>query len=174
MAPKRRTRAGNADTARLLKRAKVDATDYSSWGWVGTEAHEPSDITQEHVLAASGLAAINQQGFHPSLYSGVQNGTDESSVIVVEDTTCDKKMCRKNPLCTAFLGQARWDDHGELFCINNHTRCMLTTYVAAAKKSFLKYCDLGDNPNDTLRDKQTPVGLEVRCASIQTVLCMTV
>jgi hypothetical protein len=115
MAPKRRTRAGNGEAGRQPKRVKIDAAEYSAWGWVGTEVHKPDEITRQHVLAAYGLSEAQQYHFHPSLYTNAQDVSDENGVIVVEDDACDKKACRKNLLCTNFLGQEKWVNHG-VFC----------------------------------------------------------
>jgi hypothetical protein len=112
MAPKRKTRA-QVEPQRQQKRGKVDITDYSAWGWVGSEVIHANEITSRHVLATCGFSAVDRLVFHPNRYTGKSNGLDADGAIVVEDDgDCNKKTCKKNSCCLNFLGQEQWDNYG--------------------------------------------------------------
>jgi hypothetical protein len=108
MAPKRKSRAAST---RQAKRGKVDIADYTAWGWVGSDVLRPEQITRAHFMTAYGF---NSHGkvFHSCKYTAETAGEDEDTAVVVEENHCDTKACRKNPLCTNFLGQEKWENTG--------------------------------------------------------------
>jgi ubiquitin carboxyl-terminal hydrolase 48 len=113
-----------------LKRS-AHAVAASSWGWVDSEATDPSSVTSEHLLAACGLSKRNTHPFCRNKYAKSPpkkektkpptpiNGEIEEDIIVIssddeEDVNCTKKLCRNNPNCLNYLGQRKWEDEGEL------------------------------------------------------------
>lgn len=109
MAPKRKSRAAST---RQAKRGKVDIADYSAWGWVGLDVLKLEQITRAHLMIAYGFSSHGKV-FHPCKYTTETAGEDEdTAVVVVEENICDKKACRKDPLCTNFLGQEKWENAG--------------------------------------------------------------
>uniref|UniRef100_A0A0W0FLB1 ubiquitinyl hydrolase 1 n=1 Tax=Moniliophthora roreri TaxID=221103 RepID=A0A0W0FLB1_MONRR len=132
MAQKRKRRASSPSTGlptgEVLKRDRL-AGSATSWGWVGTEVRDPSEITQEHILAVYGLSSRTRRRRCPNKYaqeekcsSSVEsaqkavNGELDEDVIVIsddEELNCNKKDCKQNPFCLNYLGQEKWEDEGQ-------------------------------------------------------------
>ncbi|KAJ7632814.1 cysteine proteinase [Roridomyces roridus] len=133
MLPKRKRDASPKGLAagEPLKRT-AHAIAASSWGWVGSEAEDVSNITQEHMAAACGLSQRNTP----------VNGEIDEDIIVIssddeeDDPNCVKRTCRNNPNCLNYLGQKTWKDEEE------------------AREVFMK------DPADDARDADLPVGLK--------------
>ncbi|KAK7020447.1 hypothetical protein R3P38DRAFT_2969526 [Favolaschia claudopus] len=131
----------------------------SSWGWVGSEASETAQITEEHLSATCGLSKRNTHPFcrnkftkYPSKREQKKprvpvNGEIDEDIIVIssdeeEDPTCVKRHCKNNPNCLNYLGQKKWEDEED------------------AREMFMGVANLGDNPAEDARDPDLPVGLK--------------
>ncbi|KAI0079874.1 cysteine proteinase [Panus rudis PR-1116 ss-1] len=165
MPPKRTRRvspsANGAVAGERLKRARLAGHDYSTWGWVGTDVTDASQITLEHRLATCGLSRESTFPFCANRFSGKVDREDkpdvptqstatagelEDDVIVVSDDDefahCDPKNCRNNPNCLNYLGQEKWEDEDK------------------ALASFMRLANLGENPLHETRVPGVPVGLK--------------
>ncbi|KAH7913760.1 hypothetical protein BJ138DRAFT_1145448 [Hygrophoropsis aurantiaca] len=166
MPPKRKRRASPASkglaAGEQLKRGRLVGNDSSAWGWVETEASDPSQITSEHRLMTCGLSRRNKNPYCANKYAPKRKETKsrsppreikgtlaegelENDIIVISDdevAPCDKKTCKNNPNCLNYLGQEKWEDEEKAF------------------ELFLKAADLGQNPILNGRDPHIPVGLK--------------
>ncbi|KAH9951255.1 cysteine proteinase [Amylocystis lapponica] len=164
MPPKRARRASPAPTGlsagERLKRAKLSGnTQYTAWGWVGTEVTDASEITQEHRLATCGFSKNSIYPLCANKYSVVAQpapakekatgskaaGELEDDVIVISDDegpSCSSRGCKGNPYCLNYLGQEKWEDKDK------------------AREAFMKAADLGEDPVVNSRDPGSPVGLK--------------
>ncbi|KAF9218284.1 cysteine proteinase, partial [Gyrodon lividus] len=166
MPPKRKRRASpppkGLPAGEPLKRAKLAGSESSTWGWVGTEASDPSHITLGHRLMTCGLSGRNGNPFCGNKYvskpempklapsaenseTSVAKGELENDIIIVSDDEpppCNKKVCKNNPNCLNYLGQEKWENE------------------EAAREQFIKASDLGFNPILNARDPELPVGLK--------------
>lgn len=188
MPPKRKRRASPAPTGlapgEQLKRAKLAAGVSLTWGWVDTEVSDPSRITLEHRLMTCGLSKRNKNPFCGNRHApkptksspppadetqtNVANGELENDVIVVSDDEpppCNKKVCKNNPNCLNYLGQAQWEDEGkeQLSGRVYGARSNMGRVVSSetARQLFIKTSDLGLDPILGSRDPDLPVGLKV-------------
>ncbi|TCD68915.1 hypothetical protein EIP91_009466 [Steccherinum ochraceum] len=142
-----------------LKRAKLAGSDYSAWGWVGSEVTDVSDISLSHRLAACGFAPNSNLPLCENKYAGKStvkppqerpkekpgHGELEDDIIVVSDDeapSCSSKSCRSNPYCLNYLGQDKWEVEDK------------------ARDAFLKQAHLGENPIYLARDPGAPIGLK--------------
>ncbi|KAK7054721.1 hypothetical protein VNI00_003184 [Paramarasmius palmivorus] len=162
MGQKRKRRAspttGGLATGEVLKRDRL-AGGATSWGWVGTEVQDASQITREHLQAAYGLSSRSQHRRCPNKYFQqeprcsvdpalkIVNGELEEDIIVISDdeesSQCNKKDCKQNPFCLNHLGQDKWEDGDK------------------AGKLWLKTAKLGRIPTEDSREPGMPVGLKV-------------
>ncbi|KAF7338128.1 hypothetical protein MVEN_02037600 [Mycena venus] len=141
-----------------LKRT-AHAVASSSWGWVGSEASNTSQIQPEHLSAACGLSKRNTHPFCRNKYAKLPpkkekkkppppaTGEIEEDIIVIssdedEDVNCTKRLCKNNPNCLNYLGQRKWEDEED------------------AREMFMKVANLGNNPGEDARDENLPVGLK--------------
>ncbi|KAJ7709699.1 hypothetical protein B0H17DRAFT_999051 [Mycena rosella] len=141
-----------------LKRT-AHAVTSSSWGWVASEATNPSAITSEHLSATCGLSSRNTHPFCRNKYASQPapkkqtiprahvSGEIEDDIIIIssdeeEDVKCTKKLCKNNPNCLNYLGQKKWEDEED------------------ARELFMKVVNLGNNPAEDARDEDLPVGLK--------------
>ena len=137
MPPKRKRDASPSSnglaTGEPFKRT-AHAIGASSWGWVGSEAKDVSEITDEHLLATCGLSSKrNTHRFCRNKFASLElapgatkptkhsNGEIEEDIIVIssddeEDSNCTKKQCKNNPNCLNYLGQKIWEDEGNHLC----------------------------------------------------------
>lgn len=132
-----------------LKRHKLASASDPSWGWVGTEVKDASNISEEHLLATCGFARNNAAAFCPNKYSKrsqkqvepgpsapppqetVADGELADDVIVISSDTeethnCSKKACRKRQNCVNYIGQEKWENKGASSS-HNATRDFLLT-----------------------------------------------
>ncbi|KAH8107139.1 cysteine proteinase [Cristinia sonorae] len=163
MPPKRLRRRSPSDSAPMagerFKRAKLAGSDYSAWGWVGSEVTDVSEISQYHRLAACGFSANGSYPLCTNKYADttppspskqntnrkVIHGELEDDIIVISDDeglSCDSKTCRNNPYCLNHLGQDKWEDEDR------------------ALSAFMKRSNLGENPIYLARDPGSPIGLK--------------
>ncbi|KDQ60998.1 hypothetical protein JAAARDRAFT_191121 [Jaapia argillacea MUCL 33604] len=161
MPPKRRRRPSPAPTGTIvgekLKRAKVIASEYSAWGWVGTDVKDVSAISRDHRLSTCGLSKRNHAPFCANVYApapipsndqvnppAAQGELDEDVIVISDDEApqCSKKVCKSNPNCLNYLGQEEWVDEEE------------------ARAAFIKGANLGDDPTHDFREDGSPVGLK--------------
>lgn len=132
MSSKRKRRASPAlkglAAGEQLKRNTLAGNDASPWGWVGTEVHDASHITNEHRMITCGLSRRSRHPFCTNKYASMvdrkrpsprhertANGELDDDVIVISDDeppACSKKLCKGNPNCLNYLGQERWEDEG--------------------------------------------------------------
>lgn len=137
MPPKRLRRhspaASGPAAGERIKRAKLAGSDYSAWGWVGSEVTDASEISQSHRLASCGFSTnttfplcINEyssssgksmpaQSALQKSQGKVANGELEDDIIVISDDegpSCSSKACKSNPYCLNYLGQEKWEDEG--------------------------------------------------------------
>ena len=133
MPPKRPRRATppaqGLSAGERLKRARLSGHDYHAWGWVGTDVHDPADITQEHCSATCGFSDAATPPFCGNRFresskvprpkqdssSATAAGELEDDIIVVSDDdvpVCSPKMCKSNPNCLNYLGQEKWESEG--------------------------------------------------------------
>ena len=132
MAFKRKRRTSPASNGlsagEQLKRSTLAGNDSPTWGWVGTEVLDSSQITTEHRMMSCGFSSRNKIPFCPNKYASVEKqikspreALDSSTsapddIIVISDDEpplCNKKLCRNNPNCLNYLGQDKWEDEGE-------------------------------------------------------------
>jgi len=143
MTAKRKRRASPARglaPGESLKRDKLAGNNYTSWGWVGTEVLDASNITREHIQATCGFSRRNKFPFCMNLYrpaplespphqenqraTSVDKDSENDLIIVSDDDPppppCSKKQCKSNPNCLNYLGQEIWEDEGNCFnsCFN--------------------------------------------------------
>lgn len=137
MAFKRKRRTSPApkglSAGEQLKRSTLAGTP--TWGWVGIEVLDSSQITTEHRMMSCGLSSRNKNPFCSNKYASVEkrskslcegldapmsstvpNSEPDDDVIVISDDEpppCSKKLCRNNPNCLNYLGQDEWEDEGE-------------------------------------------------------------
>ncbi|GBE82261.1 cysteine proteinase [Sparassis latifolia] len=165
--PPKRTRRSSPTPAGLsagerLKRARLAGnTQYSTWGWVGTEITDASAITLEHRLATCGFLPKSSHPLCANKYAARARSTSvkeetkqpqpkahgelEDDVIVISDDeapSCSSKACRSTPYCLNYLGQEKWEDEGK------------------AREAFMKVTNLGEDPVANSRDPGFPVGLK--------------
>ncbi|CAK5277621.1 unnamed protein product [Mycena citricolor] len=162
----KRKRDGS-DTPAAPRRTPTDAHKSSFWGWVGTEVHDTSAITPEHLLATCGLSSVrNRYPFcrnsfvkrgrnraqsertPPAKAAPPESGKADDVIVLVSDEDdevypCTKKKCKSNPNCLNYLGQRLWEDEDD------------------AEELFMKVAALGEDPSDNQRKKAVPVGLKV-------------
>lgn len=152
MPPKRLRRASPAaqglSAGEKLKRAKLSGNDYLAWGWVGTEATSPTDITSEHRLATCGFSKKSTHPFCANKYVTAgpsvpakqesttavnASGELEDDIIIVSDdesSACDSKTCKNNPNCLNYLGQEKWENEGASI----ETACTSCTNIVQARQ----------------------------------------
>ncbi|THH17534.1 hypothetical protein EW146_g3292 [Bondarzewia mesenterica] len=146
---------GLAAGERLKRHKLADGSD-SSWGWVGTEVLDVSEISREHRLATCGFA--RSASFCPNRYMrrapkastsvnhvATAEGELADDVIVISDDEaphCSKKYCRKNPNCLNYLGQEKWENEEN------------------AMKEYLAAANMGRDPSLGNRQSDFPVGLK--------------
>ncbi|KAJ6623503.1 hypothetical protein B0H10DRAFT_2010118 [Mycena sp. CBHHK59/15] len=157
--PPKRKRDASPSSKGLAAGEPLKRTAFSAnWGWVGSEAIDPSQITAEHLSVACGLLR-NTHPFCRNKFAPEPprkeksepmrpvNGEIEEDIIVIssddeEDTNCIKRNCKINPNCLNYLGQNKWEDEED------------------AREMFMKVANLGNNPAQDVRDEGLPVGLK--------------
>lgn len=134
MPPKRKRRGSPSsrglNAGEVLKRSTLPGNSTTTWGWVGTEVLDVSQLTREHLLMACGLSARNTHPLCRNKFALKVERRDSSraptpktpvdgelndDVIVISDDegpTCSKKACKTNPNCLNYLGQDLWEDEG--------------------------------------------------------------
>ncbi|KAF9526995.1 cysteine proteinase [Crepidotus variabilis] len=141
----------------------VNTTRATPWGWVGSEASEASEITEEHRISACNLSSRNKNKLCPNKYGEVvevprdtspkpststsnAHGELEDDIIVISDDEdapkCSKKQCKNNPYCLNHLGQLKWEDEDD------------------AWEDFRKAIKLDHDPARLARENDLPVGLK--------------
>lgn len=136
MAPKRKRRASPLPkvlaAGEHLQRNKLSGNESPSWGWVGTDVLDVSQITKEHRMATCGLSRRSRNSFCANKYalldrrststshSKTNGGLDDDIIVISDDEPppCSKKLCKNNPNCLNYLGQEKWEDEGEDFWID--------------------------------------------------------
>lgn len=134
MPPKRKRRGSPSPKdsglppGQVLKRSALPGNSTLPWGWVASEVFDQSQITPEHLSRACGLSEKSAHSLcrnkyalrdkkHDSPPSNLPaNGELENDVIDIsddEEPPCSKKICKNNPNCLNYLGQALWEDDGE-------------------------------------------------------------
>ncbi|PPQ64679.1 hypothetical protein CVT26_002769 [Gymnopilus dilepis] len=169
MPPKRKRNASlplkGLQPGQKLKRDVLPAVLSASgqWGWVGSQARTPEQITLEHRLTACNLSKRNnvsicrnkysrsevnsQSGHlptHPMLPSGANGELEEDIIIISDDEgpSCSKKSCKSNPYCLNYLGQDSWEDED------------------AMSEKFAELAGVGRDPAEYSRDDSLPIGLK--------------
>ena len=114
---RRRTQSGNKGLApgEKLDRNKLSQESNDRWGWVRHEVVDASQITTEHVLTVAGLGGILKRTVCTTPYCATpdEKADDGDMYITVTDQDefqCEKKRCKSNPYCLAYLGQERWNN----------------------------------------------------------------
>ncbi|KAF5373636.1 hypothetical protein D9758_000663 [Tetrapyrgos nigripes] len=155
MAPRRRERVSPSSQGlapgERLDRDALAGNASSTWGWVGTEASNTSEITTNHLLAACGLLdpsrpfcrnKFKETSRASSTDPLAIKDTDDDVIVISDDETptCSKKSCKSNPFCLNYLGQDKWenDEHQE---------------------TFKELAKVGSNPSEETRIDDLPVGL---------------
>ncbi len=155
---------------RLLQDADI------RWSWVGTRVKREEHITEEHCLLAAGLGPGSGKPC-PNKYipkpkeptptrsasRASSSQTDQDDVIEISDeeneTYCDKKRCKDNPLCLNYLGQDKWENEGAPHTVR--PTCFLTsTKIDRASRDYLKVNLTEEDPHELARKFNIPVGLK--------------